>query len=70
MTSKFLYAVVELLLDFINQTNDRQSSPLQIRNQNGPLSLVGIMMLLRQGISCLELCLYGIRELASVTPRT
>ena len=24
MTSKFLYAVVEILLDFINQTNDRQ----------------------------------------------
>ena len=24
-TSKFLYAVVEILLDFVNQTNDRDS---------------------------------------------
>ena len=28
LTSKFLYAVVEILLDFISQTNDRQSGVL------------------------------------------
>ena len=32
LTSKFLYAVVEILLDFINQTNDRDASVLDFHH--------------------------------------
>ena len=32
LTSKFLYAVVEILLDFINQTNDRDSNVLDFHH--------------------------------------
>ena len=31
-TSKFLYAVVEILLDFINQTNDREAAVLDFHH--------------------------------------
>ena len=31
-TSKFLYAVVEILMDFINQTNDRDSVVLDFHH--------------------------------------
>ena len=31
-TSKFLYAIVEILLDFINQTNDRDGQVLDFHN--------------------------------------
>ena len=32
LTCKFLYAVVEILLDFINQTNDRDASVLDFHH--------------------------------------
>ena len=32
MTSKFLYAVVEILLDFINQTNDRDTNVIDFHH--------------------------------------
>ena len=32
LTSKFLYAVVEILLDFIGQTNDRDASVLDFHH--------------------------------------